>query len=80
MGGTSPTWSPDGKTLLFTIKVGKYERILKMDADSGRNLIELSSIAANELSAKLLKPLVTIWSYSNHSFYVSRNGRGFPVR
>ena len=41
--GYDSKWSPDGKQILFTRKVGDYSKIYKMDSESGGNLVELSS-------------------------------------
>ena len=46
--GREPKWSPDAKTLLFVRKVGEHNRIFSMDAQTGTNLIELSSTACND--------------------------------
>jgi Tol biopolymer transport system component len=42
--GFQPEWSSDGKTLLFTRKVGNYMNIYSMDGETGVNLTDLSSL------------------------------------
>lgn len=49
--GFQPEWSSDGKTLLFTRKVGNYMNIYSMDGETGVNLTDLSFAQANDFSA-----------------------------
>ena len=49
--GWNPSWSPNGKQLSFTRKVGDYTHIYTMDIATGANLMELTSIDANDFSA-----------------------------
>lgn len=49
--GFQPGWSSDGKTLLFTRKVGNYMNIYSMDGETGVNLTDLSFAQANDFSA-----------------------------
>lgn len=68
--GREPRWSQDANTLLFVRKVGDYNRIFSMDAQTGTNLIELSSTACNDTSPE--------WSPGgNHIAFLSDrvNGR-----
>jgi Tol biopolymer transport system component len=46
--GFRPQWSPDGKTLLFVRKVGRYNHIYSTDVESGVNLEALGSTGAND--------------------------------
>jgi hypothetical protein len=62
--GSTPCWSGDSKTLLFVRKVGDFFRIFSMDAQTGTNLIELSSTACNDVAPQ--------WSPSgNHIAFIS---------
>lgn len=46
--GFDPSWSPNGKTLLFVRRVGAHDQIFRMDPKSGTNLVQLSSMACND--------------------------------
>jgi Tol biopolymer transport system component len=46
--GSHACWRPNGKSIVFVRKVGKYHHLFKMDSVTGADLIELSSLDAND--------------------------------
>jgi TolB protein len=46
--GRNPSWSPDGKRLLFAREVGGLSRLYTLDASTGTDLTELSNGESND--------------------------------
>lgn len=80
--GFQPEWSPDGKTLLFSRKVGNYIHIYSIDVETGANLTELSFTQANDFNAtfsptgKYLSFISDRAGNHQHLFVIKSNGQG----
>ncbi len=79
--GYAPKWSNDGGKLLFARNVGKYSRIYTMESEAGANLMELSSVEANDRDASWspdARKIVFISDRTNnrsHLFLMDINGQ-----
>ena len=80
--GIQASWHPGGETIVFIRQVGEYKQIFQMDASSGANLIELSSMASNNYSPVFSPDGRYIAFISDrvggrkHLYIMSANGQG----
>lgn len=80
--GFNPEWSPDGKKLLFSRKVGSFYHIYLIDVDTGANLSELCSTEASDFSAswspdgKYIAFASDRTKIYRHLFIIKSNGQG----